>query len=118
MDLAYYLSLFPACSRELPRFSALAEAVLRQVTDLAALVPETEAGFSFARAVGVQLDALGDSICVPRQSGWDDETYRGVLLRKLKRCRWDGTNATVKDFLGGNGVMNDVRQKFFALPLE
>ena len=99
MNLAFYLSLFPAFSREKPRFSALAEAVLRQVTDLIALVPSLASGFSFASAEGVQLDLLGVSVSVPRQEGWSDETYRAVLLKKLKLDTWDGTNETSFDFL-------------------
>ena len=93
------MALFPACTREKPRFSALAEAVLRQATDLMALVPETASGFSFAHAEGKQLDALGASVFIPRQEGWDDETYRSILLRKLKRNTWDGTNETAFDFV-------------------
>ena len=99
MNLNEYLSLFPACSREKPRFSALAEAVLRQAADLMALIPSLESGFSFALAAGQQLDALGASVVISRQEGWDDETYRLVLLRKLKRNTWDGTNETSFSFL-------------------
>ena len=66
-----------------------------------------ESGFSFASAEGIQLDALGDSAGIPRQEGWDDETYRSVLLRKLKRCRWDGTNETVSDFLEEGEAFRD-----------
>ena len=99
MDLSFYLSLFPAYVREMPRFMALAEALLQQVTDLAALVNSINSGFSVGSAVGVQLDALGESFSVPRQEDWDDETYRGVLLRKLKRFAWDRTNETSFDDL-------------------
>ena len=98
-DLAFYLALFPAFSREKPRFSALAEAVLRQAADLIALVPSLASGFSFASATGVQLDALGASVSVLRQSGWNDETYRSILLRKLKLNTWDGTNETSFSFV-------------------
>ncbi len=98
-DLAFYLALFPAFSREKPRFSALAEAVLRQAVDLIALVPSLASGFSFASAVGVQLDELGTSVSVPRQEGWDDETYRAILLNKLKLNTWDGTNETSFSFV-------------------
>ena len=94
-----YLSLFPAYVREKPRFMALAGALLRQVSDLAALASSIHSGFSVQFAVGIQLDALGNSFAIPRQEGWDDETYRGVLLRKLKRYAWDGTNETAFDFL-------------------
>ena len=94
MALKDYMNLFPAFSREKPRFAALAEAVLRQVTDLMALAPQLASGFSFASAEGIQLDALGESVRIPRQEGWDDETYRKVLLRKLKLNTWDGRNET------------------------
>ncbi len=107
MSIEYYLSLFPAYTRRQPRFTALASALLRQAADLAALVSAAEAGFSFACAEGIQLDALGESVSVPRQAGWDDETYRSVLLRKLKRFRWDGTNGTVPDFLEAGESLRD-----------
>ena len=113
MTLNDYMNLFPAYSREKPRFAALAEAVLRQVTDLMALVPQLTSGFSFALAEGIQLDALGESVSIPRQAGWDDETYRKVLLRKLKLNTWNGTNETAFDYLeegetfcdNGNGTV-------------
>ena len=99
MDLSFYLSLFPAYVREKPRFMELAEALLRQVMDLAMLVNSINSGFSVGSAAGLQLDALGESFTILRQEGWDDETYRGVLLRKLKRFAWDGTNETSFVFL-------------------
>ena len=99
MDLASYLNLFPAYTRSLPRFSALAEAVLRQATDLIALIPSLGSGFSVEEVAGTQLDALGASFFTLRQLGRDDETYRNVLRRKLKRVCWDGRNETVSDFL-------------------
>ncbi len=107
MDLSYYLSLFPSYSRSLPRFSALAEAVLRQAADLIALVPELESGFSFAHASGVLLDALGESVSLPRREGWDDETYRSVLLRTLRNASWDGTNGTSFSFLSPGETFRD-----------
>ena len=57
-----WLSLFPGASRDRPRFMALAEAVLRQVSDLAALTAQMQAGFSFARAEGIQLDKIAAAI--------------------------------------------------------
>ena len=73
--------------------------MLRQAADLIALVPSLASGFSFASAEGAQLDALGESVSVPRQEGWDDETYRSILLRKLKLNTWDGTNETSFSFV-------------------
>lgn len=98
MNLDDYLSLFPAYTRGMPHFIALAEAVLRQVTDLTDLVPQLASGFSFAHAEGVQLDALGGSVGIIRKEGWDDESYRRVLLKKLKLYTWDGTNERAFDF--------------------
>ena len=109
MNSADYLSLFPAYTRNKPCFVALAEAVLRQVTDLMALVQQLASGFSFASAEGKQLDELGASGGITRQEGWDDETYRRVLQKKLKLFTWDGTNERAFDFVeeGETFVDND-----------
>ena len=107
LDIHDYLNLFPGCTREKPRFSALAEAVLRQVADLIALVPGLMSGFSFASAAGAALDALGESVSVPRREGWDDETYRGILLRKLKLYTWNGMNETSFGYLEEGEILND-----------
>ena len=92
-----YMTLFPGYIRDKPRFAALAAAVLQQVNELMALVPALESGFSVGQAVGVQLDALGASVSVSRQNGWDDETYRRILIRKLRRNQWNGLNESAFD---------------------
>ncbi len=107
MSLNDYLTLFPSCTRDLHRFYALAEAVLRQATVLIALIPSLESGFSVDGAAGAQLDALGASFFTPRQLGWDDDTYRNVLRRKLKRVNWDGRNGTVSEFLSDGDSVAD-----------
>ena len=107
MNLDDYLSLFPAYTRDRPRFIALAGAVLRQVMDLMDLVPQLASGFSFARAEGKQLDELGTSVGIPRREGWDDESYRRVLLKKLKLYTWDGTNERAFDFAEEGEVFVD-----------
>ena len=102
-----YMSLFPAYTRDKPRFAALAQAVLRQAQDLIALIPSLESGFSFAQAEGAQLDSLGASVSIPRQEGWSDETYRSVLLKKLRLYTWDGTNEAVSRFLDEGQAQHD-----------
>ena len=97
--LEYWMSLFPSASREKPRFSALAEVILRQAADLAAVVKAIPPAFSILQATGTQLDAAGEACGIQRQEAWTDETYRSVLLRKLKLNTWDGTNEAVKDYL-------------------
>ena len=94
-----YMALFPGYTRDRPRFAGLATAVLQQVYDLLALIPELESGFCVGEAVGAQLDALGDSVSVLRQSGWEDETYRRILVRKLRRNQWNGLNESAFDYV-------------------
>ena len=102
-----YMTLFPGYTRDKPRFAALAAAVLQQVYDLIALVPEMESGFSAAHAVGEQLDALGVSLSIPRQSGWNDETYRSILLRKLRRNQWNGLNDSAFEYIDAGETFID-----------
>lgn len=104
MTLADYLSLFPAASRQKPRYMALAEAVLRQAADLMPLAGDILSGFSFARAEGAQLDALAQSIGLNRAdvSGGleaSDEDFRQYVLDKLNLWAWDGTNEGVQAVL-------------------
>ena len=102
-----YMTLFPGYTRDKPHFAALAAAVLQQTTDLIALVPELESGFSVAHAVGIQLDALGASLSIPRQSGWNDETYRSILLRKLRRNQWNGLNDSAFEYIDAGETFID-----------
>ncbi len=102
-----YMTLFPGYTRDKPRFAALAAAVLQQVYDLIALIPELESGFSVAHAVGAQLDALGVSLSIPRQSGWNDETYRSILLRKLRRNQWNGLNDSAFEYVDEGETFTD-----------
>ena len=85
----------------MPRFSALAEAVLRQAADLQALIPYLESGFSIASAVGTQLDALGESMGIPRPSGMTDEAYRQLISVKCTLWGWNGCNDSVSSLLNG-----------------
>ena len=102
-----YMTLFPGYIRDKPHFAALAAAVLQQVNELMALVPELESGFSAAHAVGAQLDALGVSLSIPRQSGWNAETYRSILLRKLRRNQWNGLNSCAFEYVDEGETFTD-----------
>ena len=94
-----YMSLFPSFSRSLPRFSALAQAILSQVNDLQAVVATLPAVYSVQEAAGKQLDALGASFMFPRPKEMDDAGYRACLLAKLMLYTWDGTNETAQEIL-------------------
>jgi len=90
-----YLDCFSSAVREMPRFMALAEAVLKQVNDLMALVSALPAAVSLEEAVGVQLDRLGLSLGVPRPLSMPDADYRSLIHKKLRLWRWNGTNEEV-----------------------
>ena len=96
-----YCTLFSAAVRELPRFSALAQAILHQAEDLISLVPALQSAFSVDTAEGVQLDLIGETLGVQRSAATDpsDDTYRAFLKAKLILWRWDGTNESVTSLL-------------------
>ncbi|MBO7662350.1 MAG: DUF2612 domain-containing protein [Clostridia bacterium] len=94
-----YLDFFSSALREMPRFSALAAAVLKQAEDLQALVRSLPEAFSLPSAAGVQLDALGAALGLPRPEGAGDEAYRAWMQARLRLFRWDGTNESVPALL-------------------
>ena len=93
------MTLFPSASRNLPRFSALAEAVLSQVNDLQAVIAAFSSAYSVQYAVGDQLDAIGASFMLPRQEGMSDADYRTYLFAKLALFTWDGSNDSAQALL-------------------
>ena len=94
-----------------PRFTALASAVLGQVTDLAALFDGV--AFSFETATGFFLDTLGEISGVRRTTpGMTDEEFREYLRQRIALHHWDGTNGSLKEtldqaFPDGNAVITD-----------
>ena len=96
-----YLKLFSGAVRELPRFAALAQAVLGQADDFISLIPSLLAAFSVDTAEGVQLDLLGESLGLKRAMARDDsdDSYRDLIKAKLALWRWDGTNESVPGLL-------------------
>ena len=92
MGINDYLDLFPGASREKFRFMVLAQEVLQQAVDLMALIETIQSGFSFATAVGSQLDAIAEAVGLSREYVMTDEAFRAYLLQKLKLWSWDGTN--------------------------
>ena len=105
-----YMGLFSGAVRELQRFSALAQVILRQAEDLISLVPSLQSVFSIDTAEGVQLDLVGEMMGVPRSAAADssDDVYRAFMKAKLILWRWDGTNESVSALIAeafpGQGV--------------
>ena len=94
-----YMTLFPSASRSLPRFSALVEAILSQVSDLLAVIAALPAAFSVSQAVGAQLDTIGESFMLPRPEGLNDADYRIYLSARLVLFTWDGANDSAQALL-------------------
>ena len=98
--------LFSPYCRTLPRFMALASAVLSQVIDLASVVSQMGAAYSPVGASGAQLDSLGATLGLSRPlyrgSPVDDDSYRLYIRRKLNLWRWDGSNDTAQAIAEAN----------------
>ena len=99
MALNDYLSLFPGATREKPRFMALAEVVLNQAADLAALVLSMPEVYSLPCAVGKQLDCLAATLGLtrvdsPQGAAATDAEFRAFSQDKLALWRTDGMNGS------------------------
>ena len=94
-----YMTLFPAYTRQMPRFSALAQSILTQAGDLETLIRHIPAAYAPETAQGIQLDAIGEASGLQRPEGLSDEDYRTFLLAKLALFTWDGTNETAQPLL-------------------
>ena len=94
-----YMTLFPAYTRQMPRFSALAQSILTQAGDLETLIRNIPAAYAPETAEGIQLDAIGEASGLSRPEGLPDEDYRTYLLAKFALWTWDGTNETAQPLL-------------------
>ena len=94
-----YMTLFPAYTRRMPRFSALAQSILSQAGDLETLIRGIPAAYAPETAEGIQLDAIGEASGLPRPDGLPDTDYRTYLLAKFALFTWDGTNGTAQPLL-------------------
>ena len=79
---------------------SLATVVLQQVTDLQAVVGQSNDAYSPASAQGSQLDALAESLGLSRLdtsagAAASDEAFRDFIQKKLIQWGWDGTNKAV-----------------------
>ena len=94
-----YVTLFPSHTRAMPRFFALASAILRQAEDLQAVIPSLNQAYAIPTASGEALSADGAALGIPRPPGMADAAYRTLLQTKTLLWTWDGTNAAVPDLL-------------------
>ena len=96
-----YLTFFPSHTRAMPRFSALASAILRQAEELQAVIPSLNRAYAIPTAAGEALSAAGSALGIPRPPDMTDTAYRTLLQTKSILWTWDGTNAAVPDLLSG-----------------
>ena len=94
-----YMTLFPAYTRQMPRFSALAQSILTQAGDLETLIRNIPASYAPETAEGIQLDAFGEASGLQRPEGLPDIDYRTYILAKFALFTWDGTNETAQPLL-------------------
>ena len=102
MTLNDYIAIFSGHNRDKARLVALASAVLQQVIDLQAIIPDIIAVFTPDGATGAQLDIVGAAIGLYRidttaGAAATDEVFRDYIKKKLILWTWDGTNATLPE---------------------
>jgi len=101
LSLEDYLNEFSPSQQGREKFMALASAVLTQVTDLLAFLPDADPSpFLPSSASGAWLACFGALLNLDRPSGTtSDDDYRELLLARAALMGWDGTNGTVPDVL-------------------
>ena len=90
---------FRGVTREKVRFMSLAEAVLRQVTDLQDVIATINSAYSVGEAAGIQLDAFAEVLGIRRVDLGEnvpDLAFRQYITGKLALRRWDVTNGTAQ----------------------
>ena len=102
MTLNDYIAMFSGHNRDKQRLIALATAVLQQVVDLQAVIPDIIAAFTPDGATGEQLDAVGATLGLYRLdtsagATATDSVFRDFIKKKLIMWTWDGTNATLPE---------------------
>ena len=105
MDTNFYLDLIPSDNYTKPKFMSLVKSVLEGAVDTGAIDETIEDSFDVYNAAGVQLDIIGELVGISRllpftlDSGtreMDDEEYRLMILLKIAKNNWDGTNEGVR----------------------
>lgn len=101
MDIEYYKSLVPTENSKKPKFMAFLEAILKNAIDTSIALESMKMAFAVDNAAGKQLDILGEWVGVSRilpmtpsvgNREMNDEEYRLMILMKIAKNNWDGTN--------------------------
>ncbi len=108
MDKQEYLDLIPMPNAIQPKFMAWVEANLQPYLDTQAVLNSFTDAFDITKAVGKQLDILGEILGVSRLVNFkpgggisallEDELYRLVLTCRIILNQWKGTKDEIYDF--------------------
>ena len=100
-DIQRYLDGIEAQHSSKPKYMAHVEALLTKIDDAAIVIKDMPAAFDINKAVGAQLDILGDIVGADRRfppvgipgvpSLLDDDTFRYIALARVIRNQWDGS---------------------------
>lgn len=97
-----YLSLITSEHYNKPKFTQWMTAALTKGTGTSEVMTNLPDDFDLDRAVGLQLDVIGQLVGVKRMLNFqpssgsavlDDATYRLVIRAKIAQNQWDGTMA-------------------------
>ena len=110
MAVQEYLDRITSEHRDKPKFIAWLTSILTPTDDIYNCINKIDDAFDLDKAVGNQLDVLGELIGVSRTLVFqpldmspllDDDTYRLVLKAKIGKNMWQGTKTEVQEIWDG-----------------
>lgn len=114
-DTNIYISLIPYASRT-EKFSSWTRQLLKPLKDIQKCAEQLLSNFSVDKAVGVQLDMVGELVSLSRTLSFapsdghsrvmDDDTYRMALRAHILKNNFDGTLGALES--AWNTLMPDV----------
>lgn len=116
MAIDKYLDRITSEHRDKPKFISWLTSTLTKVDDIYNCLAAMDDAFDLDKAVGKQLDVLGELIGVSRtltfqppdlSSLLNDETYRLILKAKIGKNMWRGTIPEIQDIW--NGMFTDLK---------
>lgn len=109
-DINTYLNRITSQHKVKPKFMALVAARLQPFIDLAECLATFDESFDLDKAVGKQLDIIGEYVGVKRLLNFQpqnappvlpDPYYRMLIKAKISLNNWDGTVRGIESVLGG-----------------
>ena len=98
--IANYLNIITLEHRQRPKYIAMLTAYLRKLQDVQMVLEAFDLHFDLNKAIGAQLDKLGEIVGCSRILAFqpesqpallDDDNYRLIIKAKILQNQWDGT---------------------------